>query len=29
MEKIPHSDVNDTGKIPRIVPDLDRESTLR
>lgn len=28
MDKIPHSDINDTGKIPRIVPDLDRDTTL-
>ncbi len=28
MEKIPHSDINDTGKIPRIVPDLDRVTSL-
>ncbi|NLW14012.1 MAG: RNase adaptor protein RapZ, partial [Trueperella sp.] len=28
MDKIPHSDINDTGKIPRIVPDLDRDTSL-
>ncbi|VEI12402.1 RNase adapter RapZ [Trueperella bialowiezensis] len=28
MEKIPYSDIDDTGKIPPIVPELDRETVL-
>lgn len=28
MEKIPHSEINDTGKIPPIIPELDRQTPL-
>lgn len=28
MEKIPYSEIDDTGKIPRVVPELDRETVL-